>query len=113
VKTKELIAVFKTLAIERLIERMTGVIELDEDVLGTIAVVRASSAEHYAELRPILISAGPASEGDRCPVHTEQSSAAIDKFDEALPQLGVFKEIAYSVVQKDGIKLPQILRLKD
>ncbi len=43
----------------------------------------------------------------------EEPTTAINKFEQALPQLGVFKEIAYGVIKKDGIKLSQILRFED
>ena len=42
----------------------------------------------------------------------QQTAAAIDKLEQALPQLRVVEEIAHGVVEENGVKLPQTFRLE-
>jgi len=113
VEAEELVAILEALAPERRVERMAGVIELDEHVLPGLAVARAARAEHEAKLRPVLVRAGPPREGHRRAVHAEQSAAAVDELDQALPQRGVLKQIAHRVVEEDRIELLEVLWPED
>ncbi len=78
---EELVPVVEVAAPERLIDGMVGIIELDEDVLVAVAMVRAARAQHDAELRPVLMRAGPACEGHRRSVHAHQSTASVNELE--------------------------------
>ena len=75
---------------------------------------RAARTQHAAKLRPVLLRPlGPAGEGDRRAVHSQQPAAPIDEILQALPQLRIGKQIADGVIEEHGIELAQRLRLKD
>lgn len=103
-EAEEFVAVGETLAAERANQRMARVVELDGDRLIGVLVGRAATAEHEAELGPVLHAAGPAPERDRCAVNAQQAAAAGDELDQVLPEFGVGEQIADGVVEEHGIE---------
>jgi hypothetical protein len=97
-KAKELVPVLEVLAAERLIYRVIGLIEFDENVFGVVTMVCAAGTEHYAKLGPILMSTGPPRESYRSPMNSKKPPATVNEFEQALSQTGIFEEIAHRVI---------------
>ena len=111
---KELIAIFEAAAAKRPIQRMLRRIQLDKYPLIRRAVRGASGADHPAKFRPVFSSPlRPAGKRHGRAVHAEQTAATIDELQQALSQLRVFKQVSHRIVEKHGVELPQMLRLKD
>ena len=105
-------AVFKALAAKGLIHRMARVVKLDEYMFVVVAMASAAGTEHKTELRPVLASTGPMGEGHGRSVDPEQTAAAVDEFDETLPQPRVLKQISNGIVEEHSVELPKTIRLE-
>ena len=107
---KELAHMFKALPIERRVERMGRVVQLDEDAFVLSQMGRTTTTQHHAKFGPGL--AGSVFEiGERHgrAVDAEQPASGQYKLEQVLAQDRVGEQVPYRVVQTDGVELRKML----
>ena len=83
---KELVPIVKAFAAEDPGQRVRRVFHSDDNVFVAVAVIGAPRTDHHAELRPVLLGAGPVCEGDARAMHAQQPAATDHEFQQVLSQ---------------------------